>query len=80
MHHQQKKGLRLWHDKYMNEISELTNTLVRSLKDVNANKEFWHEVAQTYKNSFDALMLAGFTTEQAMLIISRQGCGVKPNN
>ena len=50
------------------------------LKEVNKDKEFWNEYAATYWNFYDSLINAGFTKEQTMEIISRQGSGVKPNS
>lgn len=57
----------------MNIFQEITD----NLKSVNSNTELWDELAKCYKNAYDALCRAGFTPDQAMEIISRQGTGFK---
>ena len=39
--------------------------LLETLKLLNDKQEFWDSLAKTYKNSYDALIRAGFTPDQA---------------
>ena len=59
----------------MNVFDELIDTL----KSVNSGPGIWDELAKCYKNSYDALIRVGFTSEQAMDILKHQGSGLKPN-
>lgn len=55
--------------------------MIQDLKDMmnllNSDPELWDTIAKSYKNAYDALLRAGFSADQAMQIISRQGTGIK---
>lgn len=57
----------------------MIDELLQALKELNSNQEIWDAIATTYRNAYDALIRAGFSSDQAMTIISRQGAGVKPS-
>lgn len=57
-------------------LKEMTSNQVTLLKAMNANPEFWDEIAKTYKNAFDALTRAGFSPQSSIDILSRQGTGI----
>lgn len=56
--------------------SEDVDRLIDSLEELNERSELWDALAESYKCSFSALMGAGFTREEAVLIISRRGAGL----
>lgn len=55
----------------------MIKNLLEMLKELNANQELWDTIAATYKNAYDALIRSGFTPDQAITILSRQGTGAK---
>jgi len=51
--------------------------LVEMLRAVEENDELFDIMARMMKKSYDALVKAGFTEEQAIKIVAGQGTGVK---
>ena len=55
----------------------MIDELLEMLKELEENDEFFDTIARILKKSYNSLIKAGFTQEQATTIVAGQGSGVK---
>jgi len=58
--------------------TEMLEMLLEFLREIEKRDEFFDLMARVHKKSFDAMVKAGFTEDQAIRIIAGQGTGIQP--